>query len=136
VAGDDGLDEVSASATTKVVEVNGEEISQYVLDPRDLGIELAPGSSAARGPDGGTPAENALVTRAILHGEHAPADVPAGEALAVINAGAAIYAAGRADSIAQGVQDARAALHDGSAASALERYVQASHRHAPAEGSG
>jgi anthranilate phosphoribosyltransferase len=129
VAGDDGLDEVSASATTKVVEVNGEEISEYVLDPLALGIELAPGS-AARGPDGGTPAENAAVTRAILQRE---GSAPPGEALATINAGAAIYAAGGADSIAQGVEAARAALVEGRAASALERFVHASHRHAPSE---
>ena len=60
---------------------------------------------------------------------------PAGEALALINAGAAIYAAGRAETIAQGVQAARAALADGSAADALERYVAASRRHAPVQAS-
>jgi anthranilate phosphoribosyltransferase len=53
--------------------------------------------------------------------------------LAAINAGAAIYVAGRADSIAAGVQAARTALADGSAAGALERYVQASLTYAPAE---
>jgi anthranilate phosphoribosyltransferase len=51
----------------------------------------------------------------------------------VLNAGAAIYAAGEVDSIAAGVQAARAALGDGSATRALERYVQASIARAPAE---
>ena len=46
VAGEDGLDEVSASAPTRIVEVNGEEIDSYVLDPREVGIELG----AGRGP--------------------------------------------------------------------------------------
>jgi len=131
VAGDDGLDEVSASATTKVVEVNGEELRRYVLAPADVGIESGEEGSA-RGPLGGSPEENAAVTRAILHGERGPTGEPAGQSLALINAGAAIYAAGGADSIADGVQAARAALAEGHAAHALQRYVQASQRHAPA----
>jgi anthranilate phosphoribosyltransferase len=130
VAGEDGLDEVSAFAPTKVVEVNGDEIRRYELVPQDVGIETE-GVAAARGPDGGTPQQNAAVTRAILQRERAGGAAAPGEALALINAGAAIYAAGGADSIAAGVEAARAALADGRAASALERYVQASVRHAP-----
>jgi anthranilate phosphoribosyltransferase len=129
VAGEDGLDEVSASAPTKVVEVNGQEITRYVLQPQDVGIE--PVAESTDGPQGGTPEQNAHVTRAILEGTRAGDDAPAGEALAVINAGAAIYAAGSADSIAQGVELARETLAEGRAAEALERYVQASQRHAP-----
>jgi anthranilate phosphoribosyltransferase len=124
VAGEDGLDEVSISAATRVVEVNGEVVSQYTLTPGDVGLELA----GEEGYDGGTPAENAAVTRAILAGE------PGVRAdLALINAGAAIYAAGVVESIAEGVQAARAAIEDGSAMGALERYLQASRTYAPAE---
>jgi anthranilate phosphoribosyltransferase len=133
VAGEDGLDEVSAGAPTRVVEVNGEEIEAYVLDPRDVGIELPPGSPGAEEPSGGTPEQNAAVTRAILE-PAAPGAPPApGTALALINAGAAIYAAGAVESIAHGVEAARAALSGGSAANALARYLQASRRRAPAE---
>jgi anthranilate phosphoribosyltransferase len=157
VAGEDGLDEVSASAPTKVVEVNGAEITHYVLTPEQAGLREAEGLPAAEGPDGGTPAENARVTREILRADAdadvdadsdshsdagagadsdsdsnaAPGERPAGEALALINAGAAIYAAGGADSIAGGVEAARAALADGSAARALDAYVRASREHAP-----
>src|SRR5271167_4964668 len=131
VAGEDGLDEVSAQAPTKVAEVNGEEIRHYVLTPQQAGIAPASGAESTRGPDGGTPTENAQVTRAILQADAGEANRPPGEGLALINAGAAIYAAGGADSIAEGVQAARAALAEGRAASALERYVQASQRHAP-----
>jgi anthranilate phosphoribosyltransferase len=124
VAGEDGLDEVSIGAATRVVEVNGGELRRYTLTPGDVGIELAAEGSY----EGGTPAENAAVTRAILAGESGVrAD------LALINAGAAIYAAGVAESIAAGVQAARVALEDGSAQSALERYLQASRKYAPAE---
>jgi anthranilate phosphoribosyltransferase len=123
VSSEDGLDEISARAATKVVEVNGQEIAEYLIHPREAGVEE---SSAAEGA-GGTPLENAELTRAILAGG------AVGEGLAVINAGAAIYAAGRAASIAEGVQHAREAIADGRAADALARYVEASHRHAPAE---
>lgn len=124
VSGEDGLDEVSISAATRVVEVNGEELRHYTLTPSDVGIEFA----TEPGYEGGTPAENAVVTRAILAGEQGVrAD------LALINAGVAIYAAGVAESIAAGVQAARASLEDRSAQSALERYLQASRRYAPAE---
>ncbi len=147
VAGEDGLDEVSASAPTRVAEVNGEEISYYVLAPGDAGVASGPPSYAPV-LAGGTPAQNAAVTRAILRSEDgagqkgaaagAPGEsvnaggAPAGEELALINAGAAIYAAGRAESIAEGVEAARAAIADGRAADALERYLLASQCHAPA----
>jgi anthranilate phosphoribosyltransferase len=124
VAGEDGLDEVSSSAPTRVVEVNGEELTRYTLTPQDVGIELADPSDSQLG--GGSPLENAEVAQAVLAGERgARAD------LVAINAGAAIYAAGAADSIAGGVEVAREAIDSGSAAAALERYVQASQRHAP-----
>jgi anthranilate phosphoribosyltransferase len=136
VAGEDGLDEVSASAPTKVVEVNGQEMTRYVLIPQDVGIEPVAEAADAQGPKGGTPEQNAEVTRAILDGTRAGAGTPGGEALAVINAGAAIYAAGGAGSIAQGVELARSALVEGRAAEALERYVQASRLHASARPEG
>jgi anthranilate phosphoribosyltransferase len=129
VAGEDGLDELSASAPTRVVEVNGEEITSYVLQPGDVGIDTG-AVTGTEGAAGGTPEQNASVTQAILN-VRAGAPAPAGEALALINAGAAIYAAGRAETIAEGVEAAREALADGRAAEALGRFVQASHRHAP-----
>ncbi len=132
VASEDGLDEVSASAPTNVVEVNGQEISTYVLLPRDVGIESDGAATDGEGAGGGTPDQNAAVTRAILQGSPALAGRPVGEDLAVINAGAAIYAAGRVDTIADGVQAARAAIAEGRAGEALERYVEATRRHAPA----
>jgi anthranilate phosphoribosyltransferase len=128
VASDDGLDEISAWAPTNVVEVNGQELRSYALDPQAVGIAPAAAADAERASRGGSPQENAAVTRAILEGETGlNAD------LAAINAGAAIYAAGRAETIAAGVEMARAALQDGSAARALERYLDASRGQEPAE---
>ena len=116
VAGEDGLDEVSATAATRIVEVNGQEIHAYTIVPADLGIERT--SEAV--PEGGTPEHNAGLTRAVLAGEPGPA-----RQLALINAGAAIYAAGAAPSLLAGVELARGAVDDGRAARALERFVAA-----------
>jgi anthranilate phosphoribosyltransferase len=128
VASEDELDEISTAAPTQVVEVNGEQISSYTLRPSEVGIEQAADAASLAASQGGTPEQNAAVTRAILEGGGGPS-----AELAIINAGAAIYAAGRAETIAAGVELARAALLDGSAAAALERYLTASLRLAPAE---
>jgi anthranilate phosphoribosyltransferase len=133
VAGDDGLDEVSIAAPTKVLEVNGRDISRYQLAAEDVGVRGCDDAVFAAECAGGTPEHNAALSRAILRsgdGEAAPA---ASVELAVINAGAAIYAAGAVESIADGVLAAREALAGGSAADALERYVRASNAAAGAE---
>ena len=131
VSAEDGLDEVSASAPTRVVEVNGEELTSYVLTPAEAGL-----ADTVETPPGASPAENAALTEAILRADGRPHGPVAGEQLALINAGAAIYVAGAADSIADGVEAARAALAEGRAAEALSRYVAATLRLAPVEANG
>ncbi|HEY1689227.1 MAG TPA: anthranilate phosphoribosyltransferase [Solirubrobacteraceae bacterium] len=122
VSGEDGLDEVSIAAATQIVEVNGEELRRYEITPEEVGAKLVSGAQLEQ-LGGDTPERNAAVTRAILAGEQGPPTE-----LAAINAGAAIYAAGGADSIAEGVQAARDTIADGRATEALERYVAESHR--------
>jgi anthranilate phosphoribosyltransferase len=117
VSSEDGMDEVSISAPTHVVEVNGDGIERYTIEPDDVGLPR----SAHDGVSGGTPDENAATTRAILAGERGPS-----RDLAVINAGTAIYAAGRAESPAEGVELAQEAVDDGAAQAALDRYVSLS----------
>ena len=131
VASDDGLDEISIAGPTRVYEVNGADVSSYTLTPARAGVGLYGADVLARECAGGSPADNAAVTRAILADEESQGS-PRVE-LAVINAGAAIYAAGSADSIAAGVEAARAAIADGSAARALAEYVEVSNSLAPAE---
>jgi anthranilate phosphoribosyltransferase len=114
VSGEDGLDEMSTAAPTHVVEVNGTEITRYTIAPGDVGLRESPFEAVA----GGTPQDNAATTRAILDGEHGPR-----RDLAVLNAGAAIYAAGRAATLVDGVAAAGEAIDTGAAASTLERYV-------------
>jgi anthranilate phosphoribosyltransferase len=87
------------------------------VTPEDVGLPTASFDDVV----GGTPAENAATTRAILAGETGPR-----RDIAVLNAGAAIYAAGRAASIADGVQAAAEAIDSGAAAAKLDHYVRLS----------
>jgi anthranilate phosphoribosyltransferase len=114
VSSDDGLDEMSTGGRTQVVEVSGQRIERYGVEPGDVGLEMAEPDAVA----GGTPDENAATTRAILAGEAGPC-----RDIAVLNAAAAIYACGRADSLEAGARSAEAAIDDGAAAAALERFV-------------
>jgi anthranilate phosphoribosyltransferase len=115
VSSADGLDELSTSAPTQVVEVNGDRIDRYTVSPADCGLSESPPGAVA----GGEPEHNARITRAILAGEAGPP-----RDLAVLNAGAAIYAAGRAESIPAGVALAGEAVDAGAAARTLEAYVR------------
>ncbi|MHB1807934.1 MAG: anthranilate phosphoribosyltransferase [Solirubrobacteraceae bacterium] len=118
VNGADGVDELSTAAPTSVVEVDGGELRRYEISPADVGVRpLAQGELEQLA--GRSPAQNAELTRAILGG----ADGPASE-LTALNAGAAIYAGGGAESIAQGVERAREAMSDGSALELLSRFVE------------
>ena len=127
VSSEDGLDEISSGAPTRVVEVNGEELRSYVIEPREVGVRPDGGEQLP----GGSPGENALLARAIISGERTNGSPPPGEALAAINAGAAIYVAGGAPSIAAGVEAAREAIADGRAAAALDGFLAASVANAP-----
>ncbi len=123
VSSEDGLDELSTSAPTAVVEVDGDGIRRYAVTPAACGLPEAPPDAVA----GGSPAENAEVSRAVLAGAPGPA-----RDLTALNAGAAIYAAGRADSIAAGVAAAQAAIDDGAAARTLDALVAVTARQATA----
>jgi anthranilate phosphoribosyltransferase len=127
VSSHDGLDELSISAPTRVVEVRGGEISSYDVAPGEVGLAVA----AAEEIPGGDPEQNADTTRRIFAGETDPAHARPARDLAVLNAGAAIYAGNGADSLAEGVAAAQQAIDSGAAATALERFVTATRRLAP-----
>jgi anthranilate phosphoribosyltransferase len=122
VSSADGLDELSTSATTRVVEVDGSELRAYDVAPEDVGLERTPFDVVA----GGTPQANAATARRILAGERGPQ-----RDLAVLNAGAAVYVSGRVDSLSAGVLAAQEAIDSGAAAAALERVVELTGRLAP-----
>jgi anthranilate phosphoribosyltransferase len=116
VSGEDGVDELSISAPTLVVEVQRAELRSYTVSPEQVGLARA----AADAVPGGDPVQNAATTRAIFAGERGVA-----RDLAVLNAGAAIYAGGGAGSLEAGVRAAEQAIDSGAAAAALERFVAA-----------
>jgi anthranilate phosphoribosyltransferase len=123
VSSADGLDEMSTSGTTRVVEVDGPQVHSYEVSPEDVGLPRARPEELA----GGTPEDNAETTRRIFAGELGPQ-----RDLAVLNAGAAIYVAGRAETLEVGVREAEAAVDDGRAAATLDRLVSMTRELSPA----
>ncbi|HEX2410831.1 MAG TPA: anthranilate phosphoribosyltransferase [Solirubrobacteraceae bacterium] len=123
VSSADGLDEMSTSGTTRVVEVDGPQLHSYEVSPEDVGLPRAHPEELA----GGTPDANAETARRIFAGEPGPS-----RDLAVLNAGAAIYVAGRVDTLEAGVREAEAAIDDGRAAASLDRLVSMTQELAPA----
>jgi anthranilate phosphoribosyltransferase len=118
VHGEDGLDELSLAAPTRVAEVRGASINEFEVRPRDLGFE--PGSAAALTvTDAGHATE---VLRRTLAGEEGPA-----QDVLALNAAAAIYVGGRAASLEEGVAMAREILAAGRALGVVERMRRASH---------
>jgi len=122
VSSADGLDEMSTSGTTRVVEVNDSDVHDYEIAPEDVGLARAEPAALT----GGTPDVNAETTRRILAGEHGPA-----RDVAVLNAGAAIYVSGTVESLEQGVRAAEAAIDDGRAGAALESLASLTRELAP-----
>jgi anthranilate phosphoribosyltransferase len=117
VSSTDGLDEISASAETRIVEVGEGEVASFSVSPQELGIEPVPFELLRSG----TPERSAEIARAVLRGEKGPE-----RSLTLLNAGAAIYVGGKAGSIADGVTCAAQAIDSGAAKDVLERYVKRS----------
>ena len=124
VSSEDGLDEISISAPTRVVELRDGKVETYTVTPEDLGVERAPIDAIAFG----APEENARITRAVLSG----ADTGPALSLTLVNAGAAVYAAGRADTLQDGVAAAATAVESGAANELMERFVSRTQELAPA----
>jgi len=111
---EDGLDELSVSATTHVVEVVGDRLRSFTVTPEQASLERSPPEAVP----GGDPVANAATARRIFAGEPGAA-----RDLAVLNAGAAIYVGGGAPSLAEGVRVAERAVDTGAASETLERFV-------------
>jgi len=117
VHGDDGLDELTVSTTSTVVELRDGEVRDYPVDPKELGIAPAPTEALV----GGDPATNAELARRVLAGDAGPhRDV------VCLNAAAGLLVTSMVDDLADGLQAARAAIDGGGAAAALDRLVAVS----------
>ncbi|WP_254536279.1 anthranilate phosphoribosyltransferase [Halomarina litorea] len=108
----EGLDEVGLHSETTVAEVRGTEVEEYTITPEDLGLSPAPIEAVV----GGTPEENAADLRGIVTGEVTGPKCD----IILANAGAAVYVAGEADTLADGVEQAREAIESGRAEEKLD----------------
>jgi anthranilate phosphoribosyltransferase len=115
VASEDGVDEISISARTRVIEVASGATTEEFVEP---GEYVAAGELEEVA--GGTPAENAAATLAVFEGELGPR-----RDIVVLNAGAAIYVGGVADSLGSGVEKASETIDSGEAKRLLERLIAA-----------
>ena len=115
VYGQDKLDEISMSAPTTVCEIKDGVFNNYVIQPEDFGYSRCKKEDL----EGGTPAENAEITRAILIGEKGPKR----DAVA-LNSGAALYIAGKAATIQEGVKMAEELIDSGKAMEKLEEFIR------------
>jgi len=114
VHADDGLDEISIGSSTAVAELNDGKVKTYRISPQDFGFESANLSSLCVD----SVEQSLKMVQGVLDGTAGPA-----ADIVLLNAGAAIYAAGKADSLADGVESARQAIGSGKARAKLDELV-------------
>ena len=112
--GMDGLDEITLSAKTQISEAKGGVLSNYLLDPADFGLTLVPAKQLA----GGTPQDNAAITRDILQGRKGPK-----RNIVCLNAAPALVAGRKAASLQDGFLLAGQAIDSGAAVEKLARLI-------------
>lgn len=118
IYGQDCLDEISLSAPTSVCEFKDGWFKRYIIQPEDFGFTRCKKDDIK----GGTPEENAAITRAILSGkEQGPK-----RDIVLLNAGAAIYLGGKAASITDGIDVARSLIANGAGLRKVEEFVKGS----------
>lgn len=117
VYGQDKLDEISLSAPTTICEFKDGWFKSYTICPEDFGMERCAKADLV----GGTPEENAKITRDILNGEKGHK-----RNAVLLNAGAALYIGGKAESMREGVKLAAELIDSGKAVKALEKFIMLS----------
>jgi len=124
VHGGDGLDELTTTGPSTVVELRDGEVSTWDVDPEALGLRRVDREDLV----GGDATVNADLARRVLAGEHG-----AHRDIVSLNAGAGLLVAGLADDLATGIEAAREAIDSGAAVAALAELVEVSQREASAE---
>lgn len=120
VYGNDRLDEISISDTTSVCEIKDGKTSFYEINPEDYGMKMAEKSEIV----GGTATENAKITLGILKGEIQGAK----RDIVLLNAGCALYITGKAGSISEGINLAKASIDGGWALAKLKQLIEYSNK--------
>ncbi len=124
VYGMDKLDEISLSSDTKICEINDGWYKTFTIKPEDFGFERCSKDDLT----GGTPEENAKITREILGGAKGHK-----RNAVLLNAGASLYIGGKADSIKDGIKLAEELIDSGKALAVLEKFIEVSNRPDPGE---
>lgn len=119
VYGQDKLDEISMSAPTTVCEIRDGWFKSFVIAPEDFGLERCDKRDLL----GGTPQENANITRAILQGERGHK-----RDAVLMNAGASLYIGGKADTMQEGIARAAELIDSGKALETLNQLIAVSNR--------
>lgn len=119
VYGQDKLDEISMSAPTSICEIKDGWFKSSVIAPEDFGFERC----AREDLKGGAPEENARITRAILQGERGHK-----RNAVLMNAGAALYLGGKAETMKEGIQLAAELIDSGKAQKTLDQFIEISNR--------
>ncbi|MDO4268444.1 MAG: anthranilate phosphoribosyltransferase [Eubacteriales bacterium] len=117
VYGQEKLDEISLSAPTTVCEFKDGWFKTYTITPEDFGLERCRKSDLT----GGSPQENAEITRAVLSGAQGPK-----RDAVLMNAGASLYIGGKAESMKDGIRLAGELIDSGRAMQVLEQFIQVS----------
>ena len=119
VYGKDKLDEISMSAPTKICEIRDGWFKSFVITPEQFGFKRCTKDELK----GGTPEENAQITLALLKGEKGPK-----RDAVLMNAGAALYIGGKADSMEEGIKLAAELIDSGKALDTLNKFIEVSNR--------
>ncbi len=117
VYGQDKLDEISLSSPTTICEMRDGWYKTYAITPEDFGFDYCTKQDLV----GGTPEENAQITRDILNGQKGHK-----RNAVLLNAGASLYIGGKADSMSDGVKLAAELIDSGKAAATLEKLIEVS----------
>jgi anthranilate phosphoribosyltransferase len=122
VHGADGIDEMSTTGHTKVSECRDDAVSTFYVHPSDFGLPKAEPADLK----GGDAATNAAIVRKVLSGEKGPR-----RDIVILNAGASLFVAGRAESVRAGIEKAAHAIDSGAARATLEAMIEASREQKP-----
>ena len=115
VHGMEGLDEISLCGPTKVAELRGGQVKEYIVEPEQFGLKRCRMEEL----HGGNAEQSAAIVRGVLHGDNGPA-----RDVVLLNGGAALYVSGSAATIQDGIQMAAESIDSGKASEKLARLVE------------
>ena len=121
VASDDKLDEITTTAKTKIFEIKGSNLRTYTISPKQFGIKFATIQELM----GGDAKENGAIIKSILKGEKGSK-----RDIVVLNSAAALYLAGKAKNIAEGILLAEKSIDEGFAEQVLQKLIEETNKYA------